>query len=108
MKITEKWKGFGIGLAMTGMAVFTAAAPQGAQKLCAGACSQCYACGLTALPLVLWLAAKRWRPIEKIREYLCRISTRQSCPAAQSGPLLAESEIVPSGRSGVGRPRFRL
>ena len=104
MKTLEKWKGFGVGLAMTGMAVFTAAAPQGAQRLCAGACSQCYACGLTALPLILWLAAKRWRPVGKIRAFLGGRSARQSCPA---GSLLADSGSISSGRDCLERPRFR-
>ena len=76
MKTVEKLKGFGIGLAMTGVAAITAAAPQGARNLCTGACSQCYACGLTALPLVLWLAGNRWRPAAKVRALLGRTGAR--------------------------------
>ncbi len=64
----QKVKSFAIGLSMAGMAAIATSAPQGGQSSCGGSCTQCYACGLTALPLVIWLAAKRWQPVLKIRD----------------------------------------
>ncbi len=57
-KTGERLKGFGIGLSMAGIAVLSSGAAQAAQGLCPGMCPGCYACGLTAMPLLLWIAAK--------------------------------------------------
>ncbi len=58
----EKLKGFGIGLSMAGIAVLSSGA-QATQGICSGACGSCYACGLTAAPLAVWLAIKGVRRI---------------------------------------------
>lgn len=80
MRPGDRWKGFCVGLAMSAMAVVTALMPQGPRNLCMGACTQCYACGLTVLPLLLWLAERRWGPAARLGRYLRDIAVRD--PAA--------------------------
>jgi hypothetical protein len=63
----QKIKGFAVGIGVAGLATIAAGAPQAGISSCSGSCAQCGACGLTALPLVIWLAARRWQPIAKIR-----------------------------------------
>ncbi len=105
MSIVEKWKGFGIGLAMTGIAVVTTAAPQGVRNLCTGACSQCCACGLTALPLVLWLAGKRWLPAARARNSIADVMVRVIPPdRAAPAPIPNPSAETPERRSTGGAP----
>ncbi len=57
----EKLKGFGIGLVMAGIGMISSGATGAAQGLCAGSCQACYACGVTAIPLLLWMALKARR-----------------------------------------------
>ena len=63
----RKIKGFAIGIGTAGFAAIAAGAPRAGIGACSGSCAQCYACGLTALPLVVWLAARRWQPVQRIR-----------------------------------------
>ncbi len=72
MRTAEKLRGFGVGLAMTGIAMISAAAPQASQGVCCGSCSQCYACGLTALPLLIWLATGRRRQPKETHDALLK------------------------------------
>ena len=58
MSARENMKGFAVGLSMTGFAVLSSALSQVPQSVCAGSCQSCYACGLTAVPLLLWIASK--------------------------------------------------
>jgi hypothetical protein len=52
----KKLEGFAVGLSMAGVALFSSAAPQAAQRMCTGACQGCFTCGVTAVPLLAWLA----------------------------------------------------
>ncbi len=54
----ERLKGFGIGFSMAGIAVLSSGAAQAIQGFCPRTCPGCYACGLAAVPLLLWIAAK--------------------------------------------------
>jgi hypothetical protein len=94
MKHAEKLKGFGVGLAMTGMAAITAAAPRAAGNLCAGACSQCYACGLTALPLALWLVEKRWSLVARMRNLLRNLAGKD-CGLEDGRASKRDRRVVP-------------
>ncbi len=103
MRHAEKLKGFGVGLAMTGMAAFTAAAPRAATNLCSGACSQCYACGLTALPLALWLVEKRWSPAARTRRLLRNLAGRLHGPVNAAASNGNRGLAPVPGASGVSR-----
>jgi hypothetical protein len=58
---------FILGLCMAGTAALVPTILPASQGTCTAACARCGACGLTALPLILWLVEKRWRLIAKIR-----------------------------------------
>jgi hypothetical protein len=58
MSTGENIKGFAVGLSMTGFAILSSTLNQAPQSACVGSCQSCYACGLTVVPLVFWIAAK--------------------------------------------------
>lgn len=60
-KYLNKLKGFGIGLCIAGVTAAASSAIPAVRGSCSGSCAQCGGCGLTALPLVLWLVSKRWK-----------------------------------------------
>jgi hypothetical protein len=61
MSTGENIRGFAVGLSMTGFAVLSSTLSRAPQSVCSGSCQSCYACGLTSLPLLLWIAAKVWQ-----------------------------------------------
>jgi len=83
-KVGEKLKGFGFGLLMAGVAMLSSSSTQATQGLCTGACQSCGACGLTVIPVILWIAAKsrgriaRFRPLNgKLPAHLAAGSSRR-------------------------------
>ncbi len=108
MRHADKLKGFGVGLAMTGMAAVTAVAPRAATNMCSGACSQCYACGLTALPLALWLVEKRWRPAARTRRLLRVLAGRIHGPVNAAASNGNRRRAPVPGASGTSRLERRI
>jgi hypothetical protein len=68
----RKLKGFAVGLSVAGIAALGAANVPISQGSRAGSCGHCGACGLAAVPLVLWLAGKRWKIAARFQVFSTR------------------------------------
>jgi hypothetical protein len=90
---SQKIKSFSVGLSVAGIAALTAASAPASQGMCLNTCAQCGACGLSVVPLALWLAEKRWRVLGRIRRRLTGTAPRPQAARAFGAPGKANGRM---------------